>query len=216
MDIDQYVGQHTEGNHTELYGDVNDYLAGHDVPIPIVGPCPADEPHGYTDGCFKGWAMFHVISAEGGSHKTITGYFTGEFIGSPLVGRQLHRGSAGRGHVRGHPDEHESRQLHRLSFGLRALAVRSPVRAAVGERSLGFEQIRGYTRAGGEPPGSRTSFGSLGLGLLALLPDQVTRVDRDDRARRGGDDRSEREREAEHPADQGAEHPPRVEPEDGG
>jgi hypothetical protein len=32
-----------------------------------------------------GWAMFHVISADGGSTKAITGYFTGDFISQPLT-----------------------------------------------------------------------------------------------------------------------------------
>ncbi len=79
FDFDQYLGQHNNGNHTALFGDVDQYLAGHDVAIPIVGPPTAPATtcsgSGYTDGCFKGWAMFHVISAQGGSSKTITGYF---------------------------------------------------------------------------------------------------------------------------------------------
>lgn len=81
--FDQYIGQHNQGNHTALYSDVNAALAGKDVPIPIVGPCPAGSPH--PDGCFKGWAMFHVVSASGGSDKTITGYFLGNFIRQPLT-----------------------------------------------------------------------------------------------------------------------------------
>lgn len=82
--FDQYIGQHNKGYHTTLFGDVDSHLAGKDVPIPIVGPCP---PPGtpYPDGCFKGWAMFHVISASGGSDKTITGYFLGNFIRQPLT-----------------------------------------------------------------------------------------------------------------------------------
>jgi Putative Flp pilus-assembly TadE/G-like len=89
MEFGQYIGQHNQGNHTTLYGDVNSYLAGHDVPVPIVGPgnpdCPYGPP-GHPDGCFKGWAMFHVISAAGGSSKSITGYFlpTG-FVQQPLT-----------------------------------------------------------------------------------------------------------------------------------
>jgi hypothetical protein len=80
--FDQYIGQHNEGYHNTLFGDVNAALAGRDVPIPIVGSCPAGSPE--PDGCFKGWAMFHVISASGGSDKTITGYFLGNFIRQPL------------------------------------------------------------------------------------------------------------------------------------
>ena len=86
--FEQYIGQHNQGNHTALYGDVNSYLAGMDVPIPIVGPgtpdcAPPQQSH--QDGCFKGWAMFHVISAAGGSSKTITGYFLTNFIRQPLT-----------------------------------------------------------------------------------------------------------------------------------
>jgi Flp pilus assembly protein TadG len=83
IDFDQYIGQHNEGFHATLFDDVDQYLAGQDVPVPIVGPGPCD-PNGQPDGCFKGWAMFHVVSAEGGSSKTITGYFTGDFVGQPL------------------------------------------------------------------------------------------------------------------------------------
>ena len=73
-------GQHNQGNHTARYTDVNMYLSGMDAPIPVVGPCPAGSPH--PDGCFKGWAMFHVDRASGGSGKTITGYFLGASSGS--------------------------------------------------------------------------------------------------------------------------------------
>ena len=83
MDFDQYIGQHNSGFHNELWGDVQDHLAGQDVPIPVTGPCPAGSPN--PDGCFKGWAMFHVVSASGGSDKTITGYFLGDFISQPLT-----------------------------------------------------------------------------------------------------------------------------------
>ena len=82
IDVDQYIGQHNQGNHTALYGDVNAALAGDNVPIPVVGACPAGAPN--ANGCFKGWAMFHVVSASGGSDKTITGYFLGDFISKPL------------------------------------------------------------------------------------------------------------------------------------
>jgi Flp pilus assembly protein TadG len=83
LDYDQYIGQHNQGNHTALYGEVNSHLAGKDVPIPIVGPCPGGTPS--AGGCFKGWALFHVISAAGGSSKTITGYFLSDFISMPLT-----------------------------------------------------------------------------------------------------------------------------------
>jgi hypothetical protein len=83
MQFEQYIGQHNQGNHTALYGEVQDHLAGTTVPIPITGPCPA--PNQSNQGCFKGWALFHVISAQGGSAKDITGYFTSDFHQKPLT-----------------------------------------------------------------------------------------------------------------------------------
>jgi Flp pilus assembly protein TadG len=79
----QYLGQHNNGNHTALYSDVNQYLAGHTVPVPIVGPGPCDTG-GQAGGCFVGWALFYVVSAHGGSSKDITGYFTGKYTASAL------------------------------------------------------------------------------------------------------------------------------------
>lgn len=86
--FEQYVGQHNQGNHTALYGDVQQYLHDKVVPVPIVGPgnpnCAAPQ-QGHQDGCFKGWALFYVISATGGSQKNITGYFLSNFRSSPLT-----------------------------------------------------------------------------------------------------------------------------------
>jgi Flp pilus assembly protein TadG len=88
FDFEQYLGQHNQGNHTALYGDVDQYLSDHDVPVPIVGPgspnCAAPQ-QSHSNGCFKGWAIFHVISAQGGSSKTITGYFKSDFQAFPLT-----------------------------------------------------------------------------------------------------------------------------------
>lgn len=88
FDFEQYLGQHNQGNHTALYTDVQSYLAGHIVPVPIVGPgtpnCAAPQ-QAHQDGCFKGWALFYVISADGGSDKHITGYFLSNFINLPLT-----------------------------------------------------------------------------------------------------------------------------------
>jgi Putative Flp pilus-assembly TadE/G-like len=84
----QYLGQHNQGNHTALFSDVDSYLAGKDIPVPITGPgnpnCQYGPP-GHTDGCFYGWAMFHVISASGASSKTITGYFSSDFRRQPMT-----------------------------------------------------------------------------------------------------------------------------------
>jgi Flp pilus assembly protein TadG len=83
MDFGQYIGQHNQGNHTALYDAVQQSIAGKDVPIPITGACPA--PNQANLGCFKGWAMFHVTGASGGSDKTITGYFLNDFVSQPLT-----------------------------------------------------------------------------------------------------------------------------------
>jgi Flp pilus assembly protein TadG len=85
----QYLGQHNQGCHTTLFDDVNANLAGTAVPIPIVGPPTAPDTTckdtAYTNGCFKGWAMFYVTSASGGSDKFITGYFLENFRSAPLT-----------------------------------------------------------------------------------------------------------------------------------
>ena len=100
--LDQYIGQHNNGVHNALFDtnsgqpSINTTLAGLDVAVPIVGPpSTADfdaqlEPGDYclsaagvsdgtnTDGCFRGWALFHVTSASkngGGEDGTITGHF---------------------------------------------------------------------------------------------------------------------------------------------
>jgi len=84
----QYLGQHNEGCHSALWGDTDANLTGHDVPVPIVGPPAAPETTckdtAYENGCFKGWAMFHVISADQ-SAKVITGYFLENFRSAPLT-----------------------------------------------------------------------------------------------------------------------------------
>jgi hypothetical protein len=85
----QYLGQQNNGCHSVLWSDTNSELAGRNVPVPIVGPPTAPETTckdtGYDGGCFKGWAMFHVISASGGSDKYINGYFLENFRGTPLT-----------------------------------------------------------------------------------------------------------------------------------
>ena len=57
VDFNKYLGQHNEGNHTALYGDVQSHLNGRDMRVPIVAPgdpncAPPMQAH--QDGCFKG------------------------------------------------------------------------------------------------------------------------------------------------------------------
>lgn len=95
--LNQYVGQNNNGVHNSLFDtnsssqpSVNTTLAGLDVAVPIVGPPIPGEPFCFdaagvsdgtnTVGCFRGWALFHVVSAvKGGGGPdgagTITGYF---------------------------------------------------------------------------------------------------------------------------------------------
>jgi Flp pilus assembly protein TadG len=84
--INDYIGQSNNGVHNALFDSnsqpsINTDLSGLDVAVPIVGP-PTSGTYcndgNHTDGCFRGWALFHVISATkrgGGDEGTITGYF---------------------------------------------------------------------------------------------------------------------------------------------
>jgi len=71
----EYIGQHNNGNHTALYSDVQQYLAGTDVVVPVVD----------NSGYFQGWATFHVVSASGGSSKDVVGYFVNSYQNAKLT-----------------------------------------------------------------------------------------------------------------------------------
>lgn len=87
--LNDYVGQSNNGVHNSLFdtsspsqSSVNTTLAGLTVAVPIVGP--PTPGHSFCNdgshvvGCFQGWALFHVVSANkigGGEEGTITGYF---------------------------------------------------------------------------------------------------------------------------------------------
>ena len=64
---DPYWGQGNNGMHNGAFNSA-DCIVGLDVPVPIVGPpvAPATTCSGSsaTDGCFMGWAMFHVTGWE--------------------------------------------------------------------------------------------------------------------------------------------------------
>ena len=70
LNFGEYIGQHNQGNHTALYSEVQDYLAGTDVVVPVVD----------HNGNFQGWATFHVVSASGGSAKDVVGYFVDAWV----------------------------------------------------------------------------------------------------------------------------------------
>ncbi|MBA2382101.1 MAG: hypothetical protein H0V73_08325 [Chloroflexi bacterium] len=71
----EYIGQANSGNHSFLFDDLNTYSTNQDFPVAIVD----------GNGNFMGWATFHVVSASGGSAKTITGYFLASFTSSRLT-----------------------------------------------------------------------------------------------------------------------------------
>jgi len=75
MSYGEYIGQQNNGNHNTLYTEVNDNLSGLDLPVAVVD----------AGGNFMGWASFHVVSAEAGSTKHITGYFQTAFTSDRLT-----------------------------------------------------------------------------------------------------------------------------------
>ena len=74
LDRGQYIGQHNNGQHADLFEEIDTWLAGMDIPVPIV-----DE-----NGLFQGWATFHVTSASR-PDKTVTGYFKSNFVQQRLT-----------------------------------------------------------------------------------------------------------------------------------
>ena len=99
--VGDYIGQSNQGFHGALFGkgdgindpsqcdggsahtNVDTCLSGKDIIVPIVsqaGSGACSPPHEDQDGgCFEGWALFHVVSADGGSDKTVKGYFVSGF-----------------------------------------------------------------------------------------------------------------------------------------
>ena len=73
-------GQHNNGNHNGAINQGGHCIIGLDVPVPIVGPPVAPETtctgSSDTDGCFMGWAMFHVTGLEkAGNAPRFSGWF---------------------------------------------------------------------------------------------------------------------------------------------
>jgi Putative Flp pilus-assembly TadE/G-like len=93
LTLNDYIGQQNNGVHNTLFDtnsaqqpSVNTVLAGQDVVVPIIGepisPATTCNSSTETTGCFRGWALFHVVSATklGGSFDgTVTGYFISGF-----------------------------------------------------------------------------------------------------------------------------------------
>ena len=74
IDFGQYIGQVNNGNHSTLFGDMDVYMSGTNIPVPVVD----------HNGEFMGWATFHVTSADQGGH-TIKGYFVSPYVNSRLT-----------------------------------------------------------------------------------------------------------------------------------
>ena len=66
-----YIGQHNNGQHATLFGDL---VFPADYTVPIVN----------HDGLFQGWATFHLMGASQGG-KTVTGYFKYNFVSERLT-----------------------------------------------------------------------------------------------------------------------------------
>jgi Flp pilus assembly protein TadG len=75
LDYGDYIGQHNNGNHTTLYTDVQSYMVGDLVPVPIVD----------DNGNFQGWATFHITGADAGSTKHLYGYYEKGFTGADVA-----------------------------------------------------------------------------------------------------------------------------------
>ncbi|HEY3523112.1 MAG TPA: pilus assembly protein TadG-related protein [Candidatus Limnocylindrales bacterium] len=75
LDYGDYIGQHNNGNHTTLYTDVQNYMVGDVVPVPIVD----------DNGNFQGWATFHITGADDGSVKHLYGYYEKGFTGADVA-----------------------------------------------------------------------------------------------------------------------------------
>jgi Flp pilus assembly protein TadG len=70
----EYIGQINQGNHATLFADMDVYMSGTNIPVPVVD----------HNGNFQGWATFHVTSADQGGKK-ITGYFVSPYVSSRLT-----------------------------------------------------------------------------------------------------------------------------------
>lgn len=86
---DPYWGQGNNGMHNGAFNSA-DCIIGLDVPVPIVGPptAPATTCSGdsHTDGCFKGWAMFHVTDwSKHGNQSQWIGWFLDSTIQYPYL-----------------------------------------------------------------------------------------------------------------------------------
>jgi len=71
IDFGDYIGEHNNGQHAALFGDL---IYPADYPVPIVD----------HTGHFQGWATFHLSGASQGG-KSVTGYFKTNFVSERLT-----------------------------------------------------------------------------------------------------------------------------------
>ena len=70
IDFGDYIGEHNNGQHAALFGDL---IYPADYPVPIVD----------HTGHFQGWATFHLSGASQGEVRT--GYFKSNFVSEKLT-----------------------------------------------------------------------------------------------------------------------------------
>jgi Flp pilus assembly protein TadG len=71
FDFGDYIGEHNDGQHAALFGDL---VFPADYPVPVVD----------HTGHFLGWATFHLTGASQGG-KSVTGYFKTNFVQEMLT-----------------------------------------------------------------------------------------------------------------------------------
>jgi len=85
-----YWGQGNSGNQNGAINNAGSCIIGLDLPVPIVGPPVAPATHctnsSETDGCFRGWAMFHVTDFyASGQQSGFIGWFLPEGVQYPSL-----------------------------------------------------------------------------------------------------------------------------------
>jgi Flp pilus assembly protein TadG len=76
-----YIGQQNQGNHNGAINQAGACITGVTIPVPITGPPTTGttcNDGSHTNGCFYGWAMFHVTGIfKDGNDSGVTGWFLG-------------------------------------------------------------------------------------------------------------------------------------------
>ena len=75
-----YIGQQNQGNHNGAINQAGACITGVTVPVPITGvptpPATKCNDGSHTNGCFYGWAMFHVTGIfKSGNDSHVDGWF---------------------------------------------------------------------------------------------------------------------------------------------